>query len=72
LFQSSFPKNAVASLFINREVYLVISNFNDKNIDIVTKDNYVSIINPNTPTQSNWNIGGRSMEILKLVKPAIE
>lgn len=72
LFQSSFPKNAVASLFINREVYLVISNFNDKNIDIATKDNYASVINPNTHTQSNWNIGGRSMEILKLVKPAIE
>ena len=72
LFQSTLPKNSVASLFVNREVYLVIANYNNKPFDIITTDNYVSAVNPITQTPNNWNIKGRSLEILKLVKPAIE
>ena len=66
LFQSSLPGNSVASLFINREVYLVIANYNNKGFDLITADNYVSMTNSNIKTQNNWKIGGRSLEILKL------
>ncbi len=67
LFQSTMPKNVVASLFVNRDAYLVIANYSKKAEDVVTTDNYVSITNPNTQSQTNWSVGGRSMQILKLV-----
>jgi hypothetical protein len=66
LFQSSVPKNCVASLFINREVFLVIANYNQNGINISTTDKYVSVIDPKAQSQVNWNIKSRSMEILKL------
>lgn len=69
LFQSSLPKNTVASLFVNREVFLVLANYSNKPFEVITSENYVSVINPKTQAQNNWNIGGRSLEILKLTKP---
>ena len=72
LFQSSMPKNMVASLFVNCDAYLVIANYSKKTADVVTTDNYVSITNPNTQSQTNWSLGGRSMQILKLVSAASE
>jgi len=70
LFQSLLPRNSVVSLFINREVYLVVANYNNKSFDLKTTDNYISMTNPNIKTQNNWEIGGRSLEILKLVSAA--
>ena len=67
LFQSSLPGNSVASLFINREVYLVIANYNNKSFDVITADKYISMTNPGNKSQNNWEIGARSLEILKLV-----
>ena len=72
LFQSPLPKNAAASLFVSREVYLVIANYNSKTIETITNDNFVSLINPKLQTQNSFTIGGRSMEILKLVNAAVE
>ena len=70
LFQSTLPKNTVASLFVCREVFLVIANYNNKPFEIITSDKYVSIVNPKVQTQNNWSIDGRSLEILKLIKPS--
>jgi len=70
LFQSSLPRNSVASLFINREVYLVVANYNNKSFDLRTVDNYISVSKPDTKSQNSWQIGGRSLEILKLVSAA--
>jgi hypothetical protein len=70
LFQSSLPGNSVASLFINREVYLVIANYNNKSFDLITTDNYISLTNPGIKSQNSREIGGRSLEILKLVSVA--
>ena len=66
LFQSPLPKNTVATLFANREDYLVIANYNHKPVEIIPADNYVSVTNPGIKTQTNWNIGPRSLEIFKL------
>lgn len=68
LFQSSLPKNTVASLFVNREVYLTIANYNNKPVDIITTDGYSSIVNSKLESQHVWNLEARSMQILKLVK----
>ena len=72
LFQSALPKNTVASLFVNREVYLVIANYNKKAIEVVTTDSYMSDLQPNSKTQNNWSIEGRSMQILKLITTLTE
>jgi hypothetical protein len=66
LLQSPLPKNTVATLFANREVYLVIANYNHKPVEIIPADNYVPVTNPEIKTQNNWNIGARSLEIFKL------
>ena len=71
LFQSVLPKNAVASLFVNREVYLVIANYNNTPFDVITTDKFVSVVNSNIKQQNNWTIKGRSLEILKLIKPDV-
>jgi hypothetical protein len=73
LFQSLIPKNCVASLFVNRKVYLVIANFNNKEVKVITTDNYVSVIKSKEQTQeqNNWVIKGRSIEILELVSSAV-
>jgi hypothetical protein len=67
LFLTVLPKNCVASLFINRDVYLVLANYNSKTVMLTTHDNYLSVKAPGAETQNNWNIEGRAMEILKLV-----
>ena len=72
LFQSSLPKNTCASLFVNREVYLVIANFNKRPIEISTVDNFISLVNPKTQSQNNWKMEGRSLKILQLNKPNAE
>jgi len=63
----------VASLFVNRKVYLVIANFNNKEVKVITTDNYVSVIKSKEQTQeqNNWVIKGRSIEILELVSSAV-
>jgi hypothetical protein len=68
LFQSALPKNTVASLFVNREVYLVLANYNHKPVEVVTTDQYISVTNQNQPTQNSFNIAGRTLEILKMAK----
>jgi len=70
LFQKELPKNTVASLFVNRSVYLVIANYSNKPVNISTADSYISLTNSNNQPQTNWNINSRSMEILKLVNVA--
>jgi len=58
----------VASLYVNREVYMVLANYNHKPVEVVTADNYISVTNQNQPIQNSFNIGGRTLEILKMVK----
>ncbi len=72
LFQTVVPQRTVASLFVNREVYLVFANFNHKPVNIITNDEYVSVTDPALQPGNNFKINGRSMQILKLSKQAIE
>lgn len=68
LFQSELPKKTVASLFVNRDVHLVLANYNHRPIEIKTKDDYVSVLESTGQTQNLWKLDGRSIQILKLVK----
>lgn len=68
LFQNSLPKNTVASLFINTEIYLVLANYNLKPVEIITADNYTSQTDPGKPAQNVWKLDGRGIEILKFAK----
>lgn len=68
LFQSEMPKKTVASLFINRDIYLVLANYSSKPVEITTTDDYASVIDTTGQTSANWKINGRAMQILKLTK----
>lgn len=62
----------VASLFVNREVYLVLANYNKKPVEIKTTDGYISVLAPTNQANYIWRIEGRAMQILKLSKQAAE
>jgi hypothetical protein len=72
LFESDLPKKAVASLFVNREVYLVVANYNQGPIEIKTTDQYVSVLGSTGQPQNIWKLDERSAQILKLVRPATD
>lgn len=66
LFLGTMPQNTVATLFVNRDVYLVLANYNHKPVEIVTTDKYVSVLDQQGQENHIWKLNGRSMQILKL------
>lgn len=66
LFQTELPKKMVATLFVNREVYLVLANYNHKPAEIKTTDDYISVLESTNQPSNIWKLNGRSMQILKL------
>jgi hypothetical protein len=66
LFREPLPPGAVASVFANRNIYLVLANYGHGPADIVTRSKYVSLSAPERPAREHWTLNGRSLEILRL------
>ena len=69
LFIQPLPKDVVASVFANRELYLVLANYSDKPVTVETSNPLVRTTDPSaTPTQ-HWKLESRSLRILR--RPAV-
>ncbi|HUW61969.1 MAG TPA: hypothetical protein VMZ06_13295 [Candidatus Bathyarchaeia archaeon] len=65
LFREPLPKGAVASVYANRHVYLVLANYGQTPVDIATRAQYVSMSAAEGLPQANWKLNGRTLLILR-------
>ena len=65
LFASPLPENVVASTFANRQLYLVLANYNKTPAEVATADAYVRVAEPSQPGRRIWRLDGRSLHILR-------
>ena len=65
LFAATLPENVVASAFANRELYLVLANYNNTPAEITTSDAYSRVLEPSEPGRRVWTLPGRSLHILR-------
>lgn len=65
LFAQPLPANVVASLFVNLESYLVLANYSDKAVQIVTSDDYFSLDDEQAGPSSHVVLKPSSMVILR-------
>ena len=65
LFAEPLPPGVVASVFANRDVYLVLANYGQSPVDVATRDTYAATGTPTGAPQSRWTLAPRSMEILR-------
>ena len=66
LFRGPLPTGAVASVFANRNVHLVLANYGNEVAEVVTRSKYVSLSTGEGPARENWSLKGRSLEILQM------
>jgi hypothetical protein len=50
------PQGVVAAAFANRELYLVLANFGRTTVDVATRDEYVSGVDPTARIGQNWQL----------------
>jgi len=72
LFAEPLGEGIVASAFANRALHLVVANYGNTSTKIRTSDTYVSVDDPTAGSNKrkpskNWNLGGRSLRILRRV-----
>jgi hypothetical protein len=64
LFRRPLPQNVVASVFANREIWLVLANYGKSAAEIATVRTYASSKDPSRAA-TLWQLEGRSLLILK-------
>ena len=64
-FAQPLSKGVVASAFANRELFLVLANYNKTAVDVTTSDNYASTAQPTAAPTKQWNLPPRSLHILR-------
>ena len=64
LFSDSLPADVVASVFANREIFLVLANYGKSVVEITTVDGYVRTDEPNAAPAKSWSLASGSLEIL--------
>lgn len=65
LFAAPLPAQAVASVFANRDLYLVLANYGAAAVQIATTDRFeVACDSPAIPS-SQWSLPARSLQILR-------
>lgn len=67
LFAEPLPPDTVASVFANRDLYLVLANYARASARIATGDAYVPVDNPSAPAAKEWLLAPRSLTILRRV-----
>ncbi len=65
LFAAPLRDNVVGSAFANRELYLVLANYNNSPTEVVTNDFYVRAGESPVPGRKTWKLPGRSLHILR-------
>ena len=65
LLAATLPENVVASAFANRELYLVLANYNNTPAEVTTSHAYASVEKPSAPGKKTWKLPGRSLRILR-------
>jgi hypothetical protein len=65
LFVHPLPKGIVASAFANRALYLVLANYGEEAVEVVTSDAYVDTGAPMSPPSKQRRLGSRSLVILR-------
>jgi hypothetical protein len=68
LFLNPLPEGTVASVFANRDIYLVLANYSGSVVNVATRDNYFSLSSPDAPSENLWKMEGRTLKILRLAK----
>ena len=66
LFTQPLPNDCVASVFANRNLYLVLANYGRSAHQIETADTYVPMDDPAATPRSVWQLPTRSLQIAKL------
>lgn len=65
LFAHPLSRGVVASAFANRELFLVLANYNQAVEKITTAETYVSTGEPNGAPTKQWSLAPRSLHILR-------
>jgi hypothetical protein len=65
LFAGPRPKDVVASVFANREVYLVLANYGPSPAQIATVDTYTPTDDRGAGPAKEWDLPPRSLKILR-------
>ena len=65
LFQKPLPQEVVASAFANRELYLVLANYGKAPAEVHTSDTYLPVADPSAAPAKRWDLGARSLQILR-------
>jgi hypothetical protein len=68
-FTQSLPRGTIASAFANRELYLVLANYNHAAVEIATLEDYISTHTAMPVPGKIWKLAPRSFEILRRVPP---
>jgi hypothetical protein len=64
LFPGPLAQDTVASVFVNREFYLVLANYRHGAVEVETTDAYTSVLQPPEP-RKRWSLAPRSLQILR-------
>lgn len=64
-FRQPFPRGVVASVFANRELYVVLANYSRTPVEVGTADEYVSETSAAPVPGKIWKLAARSFEILR-------
>ncbi len=65
LLAQPLPKGVVASAFANRDLYLVLANYEKEAVEVTTSDAYVDTGEPGSDPSKQWTLDGRSLAILR-------
>ena len=65
LFTEPLPTGVVASVFANREVYLVLANYGNTGVNIITRDSYLEVTGVGDAPRSQWSLPPRSLRVLR-------
>jgi len=65
LFPTPLPEGMVATLFANRETYLVLANYTEDAARVDTTDNYMTVGDTSDPARKTWDVPGRSLLVLR-------
>jgi hypothetical protein len=66
-FSQPLPWGVVGSAFANRELYLVLANYNRTAVEVATLDDYISTSAEPSISRKIWKLAPRSFEILRRV-----
>jgi hypothetical protein len=64
-FTTMLPNNVVASAFANREMNLVLANYNRHKVEVITRDPYIETTDAAQPKNTIWSLKPRSLTLLR-------